>query len=187
MRLTDAIKIAQTLLPEKRMRHVLGVAETSQRLARKYKVDIEKAGVAAVLHDIAKYKSIDEMSDILNATPGFEHYLSANVEVWHAPVGAILAQKQFGISDEDVLNAIQFHTTGRENMSMLEKIVFVADFIEPGRTHEVCKQCAELAEVSLEAAVAFECKCTIEFLQGKNENIHEDTLRAFEFYTTSSS
>lgn len=182
MRLTDAVKIAQMLLPEKRMKHVLGVAETSQRLAKKYQADVENAGVAAVLHDIAKYKSIDEMSDILLSTPGFEHYLNASVEVWHAPVGAILAKKQFGILDEDILNAIQFHTTGRENMSLLEKIVFVADFIEPGRTHEVCTKCAELAEVSLDAAVAFECKCTIEFLQSKNEIIHEDTLKAFEFY-----
>lgn len=182
MRLNEAIKIAQMLLPEKRMKHVLGVAETAQSLAKKYHADTQKAGVAAILHDIAKYQSIDEMRDILRSTSGYEHYLNANVEIWHAPVGAILAKEKFGVLDEDILNAIQFHTTGRPNMSTLEKIVFVADFIEPGRTHEVCKKCAELAKVSLEKAVAFECKCTIEFLQNKNENIHEDTIKTFEFY-----
>lgn len=181
MKTIEAINIAQQMLPEKRMQHVLGVVQTAQHLAQKYGVDVEKAGVAAALHDIAKYYRTGSLRKLLE-TSEFSSYLEANEAIWHAPVGAILAKEKYGVTDEDILNAIQFHTTGRENMSELEKIIFVADFIEPTRTLDVASECRKIADINLNSAVAFECKCTINFLQSNNENIHEDTIKTFEYY-----
>lgn len=183
MKVNEAIKIAGTFLPEERMAHVLGVVETSEKLAIKYGVDVERASVAAALHDIAKCEKIDTLRDVLENRPELKSsYLEGSKAVWHAPVGAVYAKEKFGITDEDILNAIRFHTTGRAEMSELEKIIFVADFIEPGRTQLGADECRLYASINLNKAVAFECKCTIDFLKSKKSDIHLDTLETYEFY-----
>lgn len=101
-------------LSPKRYKHVLRVARVATRLARLFRVSEEKAYIAAILHDIER--------EIPQA------------ELTHGDLGAIYVRKNFGITDPDILNAIRYHTLGRPKMSTLEKIIFVADYCEPGRT-----------------------------------------------------
>ena len=121
-------------LLENRYIHTLGVVETAVRLAEINGVDKEKARIAAMLHDIAKNMSIYDLKDILDRnnivlTPDEEE----TPELWHSMVAPILSREIFDIQDEEILSAMRWHTTGKENMSILDKIIYIADMIEPGR------------------------------------------------------
>lgn len=135
----DLHKIKKQLskaLDHKRYEHTLGVAYTSASLAMRYGEDIHKAEVAGLLHDCAKCMDNDKKVAIcekhkiqISEAEHRNHFLL------HAKVGAYLAAKKYHIKDKDILNAITYHTTGRPAMSLLEKIVYVADYIEPRRDH----------------------------------------------------
>lgn len=170
------------ILPTKRFEHTLGVVATSEELAIRYGVDPKSTTIAAYLHDIAKYLPNDVLEQKLREAHE-EAYLSYSPLVWHAPVGAIVAQQEFGIEDQSILNAIKYHTTGKAAMTTLEKIVFLADYIEPNRTQPNVEVIRELAKVSLDVAIAQTLADTVAYLgqKGKN-NIHPDTLAAFDYY-----
>lgn len=118
-----------------RFRHMLGVARMAERLAARYGVSTSKARVAGVLHDVARLWKADELLAYAarNGLPITDAARSAPV-LLHAPVGALVARHEFGISDAGVLGAIAHHTVASTGMSDLEKVVYVADSIEPGRT-----------------------------------------------------
>ena len=120
----------------KRYEHTLGVEYTAAALAMRFGADMENAQIAGLLHDCAKCISDQEKLSICkkHKIPITESEQKAPF-LLHAKVGAYLAKHKYGVEDQDILNAITYHTTGRENMSLLEKIVFVADYIEPGRKH----------------------------------------------------
>lgn len=124
------------VLDEKRYDHTLGVAYTAAALAMRYNADIKKAETAGLLHDCAKCMENDKKLNICE-----KHKIEIseaemkNPFLLHAKVGAYVAKKKYDIKDEDILNAIRYHTTGRPAMSLLEKIVYIADYIEPGRNH----------------------------------------------------
>lgn len=122
-------------LPAGRFLHTLGVVESAQSLARKYGADAERARIAALLHDVAKPLSTEEIRRICEEGGDLvsEEEL-ASEKVLHARAGAIIAREEFGITDQEILDAIRYHTTGRPGMSLLEKIIFIADYIEPGRS-----------------------------------------------------
>lgn len=91
------------------------------------------------------------------------HLLEANTELWHAPVGAFLVEKEVGLTDEDILNAIRYHTSGRPGMSSLEKVIYVADYIEPGRKFPGVEEVRELAEQDLDKALLQALKIRLAF------------------------
>lgn len=121
-------------LTESRYNHTLGVVETAIRLAEINKVDKDKAEIAALAHDIAKNMTIYELKDIIyknNINLSYDE--EKTLELWHSIVSPILGREIFGIEDEEILSAMRWHTTGKENMSKLDKIIYMADMIEPGR------------------------------------------------------
>ena len=182
MNLQELRESVKKTLPEKRYQHTLGVEETSTILANRYGVDEKKAKISALLHDIAKNQTYNEMREQL-IQAGEVSYLEYSSLVWHAPVGALVAKEQYLIEDEMILNAIKYHTTGRPAMSTLEQLIFLADFIEPGRTQPNVEMIRNLATESLEKAVARVLSDTIAYLSSKGEGaIHPDTLAACEFY-----
>lgn len=130
----DKLKEAtRAQMPDKRWRHTLGVVETAIKLAKRYGGDPAQAELAALLHDYSKAWSTDRMELVIR-----EHKLPATLldhdkELWHAHVGAWAVMTEHGIADEEVLDAIRYHTSGREGMTKLDKIVCLADYIEPGR------------------------------------------------------
>ena len=164
---------------EKRYNHTIRVRDTAVELAKIYNVDLEKAYVAGMLHDCAKIRDEKELIEVsfdygLNLTDDMEKA----PQIIHSFLGAIISEKKYGIEDEDILNAIRFHTTGRENMSDLEKIVFLADYIEPMRNFSGVDKARKLACEDLNKAMIYSLNNTILFLCNKDEYIALDTIKA---------
>ena len=176
----EALKVVRDHLPDKRYQHTLRVADTAIALAERYGEDPEKAEMAALLHDIAKYFPDKELYDVIAQHSDVPNiFLDYHPSIWHAPVGAIYVQEKLGIEDTDILSAITYHTTGREGMSPLEKIVFLADYIEPGRDFPGVEEVRQLAEEDLDQAVLKALANTIQFLVGKNSAVFPDTIGAY--------
>jgi predicted HD superfamily hydrolase involved in NAD metabolism len=165
-------------MPEKRWKHTLGVMETSVILAKRFGADPEKADLAAILHDVAKYWPIDRMAETIRSGGLPAALLAQDKELWHAPVGAYVAAQEYGVKDEDVLNAIRYHTSGREGMSKLEMVVCLADYMEPGRSFPGVDKIRELAEHSLERALVAGFDSTVAHLLDKGKRIEPLTILA---------
>ena len=119
---------------ERRYEHTLGVAYTATCLAYRYGEDPEKARLAGLLHDCAKHLSGEKALEMCAKYDlPVNNIEKNNPFLLHGKVGALIAQKKFNVDDEDILNAITYHTTGRPVMSLLEKIIYVSDYIEPNR------------------------------------------------------
>jgi predicted HD superfamily hydrolase involved in NAD metabolism len=116
-------------LNEERYEHSLGTAECASRLAEKYGLDKDKAFFTGLIHDCAKCMPKEDSFGILKTLSLCEGEME-NFKTHHAPVGAYLAKKEFGIEDEEILSAIRWHTIGKQDMSLFEKIIFLADKIE---------------------------------------------------------
>ena len=180
----DLRKAMKKVQDDERYEHTLGVAYTAACLATLYDVDVEKATTAGLLHDCAKCMDSNkklslckkygiEVSDIEKRNPS----------LLHAKLGARLAREKYDEKDKDVLNAIENHTTGRENMSMLEKIIFVADYIEPGRNkapdlYEVRK----MAFSDIDKALVKILQDTLMYLERKGEEIDPATRATLDYY-----
>lgn len=165
-------------MPEKRWNHTLGVMETSVILAKRFGADPEKADLAAILHDVAKYWPIDRMAETIRDGGLPAELLEQDKELWHAHVGAYAAATEYGVNDEDVLNAIRYHTSGRDGMSKLEMVVCLADYMEPGRSFPGVDKIRELAEHSLERALIAGFDTTIAHLLEKGKRIDPQSVLA---------
>ncbi|KMJ60201.1 phosphohydrolase [Bacillus sp. LL01] len=178
-----ALRLVKDQLTERRYVHTLGVMETAIKLAELYQVDVEKAELAAIFHDYAKFRDKEEMRQIIIDQKMPQDLLKHHDELWHAPVGAYLVEKEASITDEEVLEAIRCHTSGKINMSLLDKVLYVADYIEPGRDFPGVEQVRESAESSLDIAVIQAMKNTISFLLKRNQPIYPDTFHAYNDMT----
>ncbi|PZD93978.1 HD domain-containing protein [Paenibacillus sambharensis] len=165
-------------MPEKRWNHTLGVMQTAVELARRYGVSEEQADLAAILHDVAKYWRTDKMEEVMRGNPELEPLLSQDKELWHAFVGAVVAERDYGITDPLVLDAIRYHTSGREKMTMLDKVVCLADYIEPGRDFPGVDKIREMAQDSLERALVAGFDSTLSFLIERGKRIFPLTVLA---------
>lgn len=172
----------------KRFEHTLGVAYTAAALAMRYDGDIKNAQIAGLLHDCAKCLSDEKRLSICE-----KHNISMteierrNPFLLHAKVGSFLAMEEYKIKDSDIIHAILNHTTGRPGMSLLEKIIFIADYIEPGR-----KNAPNLAEIrklafeDLDAALLKILSDTLEYLKSTDGEIDPMTARTYEYYVGAS-
>ena len=167
-----------------RYKHTMGVKYTAQCLAMAFGSDIETAGMAGMLHDIAKYMTEDELlkycSERDMEISGSEY---TSPHLLHAKAGEHMAKHLFGIEDPDILNAVRYHTTGRPDMSLLEKIIFTADYIEPSRYKAVnLLTIRHAAFHDLDEAVFMILKDTLDYLSKNTDNIDSNTVAAYEFY-----
>jgi predicted HD superfamily hydrolase involved in NAD metabolism len=174
-----ALNLVKEQLTEHRYQHTLGVMETAIKLAEKYGANEKKAELAAIFHDYAKFRPKEEMKQIIIQQKMDPKLLQFNAELWHAPVGAYLAKTEAGIQDQEVLDAIRYHTSGRPNMTLLEKIIYLADYIEPGRHFPGVDEVREIAERNLDEALIQALKNSIAFLLKKNQPIFPDTLDTY--------
>jgi len=165
-------------MPEKRWQHTLGVVDTAIKLAERYGGDPAKAELAALLHDYSKAWAIDRMEKIIREQGLPEELLAHDKELWHAHVGAWAVRAEHGIDDEEVLDAIRYHTSGRENMTKLDKIVCLADYIEPGRDFPGVERLREIAEAGLEQALVAAFGSTIAVLIERGKRIFPLTVLA---------
>lgn len=175
----EALAHIKDVLPEQRYVHTLGVVETALALAKKHGANVEHAEIAAILHDMAKHHDRDNMKNLIQKEGMDQRLLLFHHELWHAPVGAYLAKLTMGVESQDVLNAIRYHTTGRADMSLLEKIIYLADYIEPGRKFSGVEPVRELAYEDLDKALRRAVKQSILFLIEKKQRIFPDTLECY--------
>jgi predicted HD superfamily hydrolase involved in NAD metabolism len=170
------IEAVKSQMPEKRWVHTQGVMATAVKLAKQYGADPVKADMAAILHDYCKYWPTQEQAKIIRDHDLPQDLLDYEKELWHSHAGAYVAQAEFGIEDEEVLDAIRYHTSGRENMTLLDKVVCLADYMEPGRDFPGVERIRELAESSLEKALIAGFDSTIGFLLSKGKQIYPLTI-----------
>lgn len=172
----------QMQMSEKRFKHVLGVEEAAIALAGKYGASVEKASIAALTHDYAKERPDEEFQRVIRRD-GFDlKLLDWNNAIWHGLVGADFVQRELGIDDKEILQAIRLHTTGAAEMSLLDKIIYVADYIEPGRNFPGVKEAREIAAVDLDAAVAYETKYTLLHLIENEAPIYPKTIETYNHW-----
>ncbi|MDN6160730.1 MAG: bis(5'-nucleosyl)-tetraphosphatase (symmetrical) YqeK, partial [Staphylococcus equorum] len=145
MKIDQAVSLVKDKLPEKRFNHSLRVAETAVKLAEIYDGDKDKAELAGILHDYCKYDDLGSMYQIVTQNELDSNLLSYGSEILHGPVAAIIMNQQFNVTDEEVLLAIKNHTTGRAQMTKTEKLIFIADYIEPGRQTPGVEEIRDLA------------------------------------------
>ncbi|WP_307340005.1 bis(5'-nucleosyl)-tetraphosphatase (symmetrical) YqeK [Caldalkalibacillus uzonensis] len=174
------LAVVKKALPTHRYQHTLGVLETAVQLAERYGADVERAEAAAIFHDYAKYRPEDEMRRLIETREEVpDDILDYNKELWHAFVGAYLVQHEVGLVDQQVVDAIRYHTTGRPCMNLLEKVVYLADYIEPGRDFPGVDEVRQKAGQDLNQAVGMALKRTIRFLEEKGEKVYPLTRAAY--------
>lgn len=162
-------------LSKKRFIHTLGVVNSAMYLAKKYGANIEDAHLAALLHDCAKEIPLLEMRDLVVDLPCDQDMLHSGA-LLHGLAGMVLANTQYGVTNPDILEAIRVHTTGKENMSKLDKIIFLADYIEPNRKFPGVNDIRLAAEQSLDAGVLCGFDMTIRHLIDSGDSIYPLTI-----------
>lgn len=167
-------------LSPRRYAHSLGVADAARTLAEKYGVDPEKAYFAGLLHDIAKddggqkqLQTIKEAGIILSELE------KKAPKLWHAIAGAALLEHQLGITDRELLDAVRYHTTARAGMSLLEKVIYLADFISADRDFAGVEDLRRYTDESLKLGMEHALRFSIEDLTERGKLIHPDTVKAY--------
>ncbi len=178
MTLKQADALARKNLSPKRYLHTKNVAKEARVLALRFGADEHKAQLAAWLHDVVKEYSREELLQLAGQDDIIKKSIINRPQpIWHGPCGAVYA-RQMGVNDQDVLNAIVCHTTGSENMSLLDKVVFLADAICEERDFEGVEHIRTLAQADLDAAVAATMWENIAHLRRKGKPLDEQTLAA---------
>lgn len=172
----------KTVLDEKRYRHSVGVANEAVRIAKAYGVNEEKAYTAGILHDCAKCIPIDEQITLCGELGvELDEITLACPAVIHAPLGAKLAEVKYGVKDLEILDAVKWHTTARKNMTMLDKIIYIADLTEPSRDYNGVDELREAVATDLEEAFVIALGRSILFNTQQKNIIHPDTLFAWNY------
>ena len=164
-----------------RFKHTLMVVDTAKKLAAINGADVQKAEIAALLHDVTKHETPEFHKTCIASFFGPEEYRKWPEPIWHALSAVVVAKQDLMIDDVDILAAIQYHTSGRPNMSLLEKIIFVADFIEPTRpfdNHEYY----DLAMNNLDKSVAVILKSLHHYLIARGETPVSEGVEALRYY-----
>lgn len=166
-------------LKPSRYGHTLGVVNTAIKLAEIYGEDIKKAEIAALCHDVAKNMSYEDMERIINeASIDLSIDEQNSKELWHSIVAPILGKRIFKIDDEEILSAMRWHTTGKENMTNLEKIIYLADLIEPSRNFEGLEEIRRVSYENLNLAMLKALTHTTIYLIEKGYAVDINSIKA---------
>jgi predicted HD superfamily hydrolase involved in NAD metabolism len=176
--LHEIAQYVQRQMTGKRWQHTLGVVEVARDLAQRYGADVRKAVVAAYVHDVAKCWPQEQMRAYIAAHDAHDPILDAPPAMWHAHAGALAIQRDVPGVDEEMIFAVKYHTSGRVGMGLLEKVIFVADYIEPGRDFDGVDRMRMEAQRSLDRAVLMGFDHTMRSLISEGKRIDEQTVRA---------
>lgn len=173
-------KIIKSKMGDYRYTHSVNVSEEAVRLAKKYGADEEKAAVAGILHDITKELPKEEQLQIMSDGGIILDDIQKEApKLWHGISGSIYVRNKLEIDDEDILNAIRYHTTGRAGMSLLEKVIFIADFTSRERDYSGVSTMRKKAKKSLESAMLYGFQFTFKDLTKRELSIHPDELACY--------
>ena len=172
--------ILEKRLNPKRYHHSLCVADEALRLAKKYGCDTKKAYLAGLLHDITKNATQEEHLHIFDKFDIMLNSVEKNAEkLWHAISGAAYIEYELGITDKDIITAVRYHTTAREGMSLLEKILYLADYTSADRDYDDVDIMRQKVEISIDAAMDYALTYTINDLVERQKLLHLDTVKAY--------
>lgn len=171
----------KSILSEKRFIHSVNVSKAAEKLAVHYGVDINKAKIAGLLHDVCKEMDEKTLTKLLSeANPElFNAFKNFPFKLYHGPAATVYLREEFGIDDEEILNSICFHTTGRANMTIMEEIIFVADAISDEREFDNLKELQELALENMNSVAIRLCIWTIQKCINKRLTIHPYTVATY--------
>ncbi len=179
----DKIKKLEELIGEYRFNHSLGVMETAERFCKALGENPDKGKIAGLFHDCGKFldkkMAFEFIKDNNLVYP--EEYLE-NFQLLHPHLGADVARIVFDINDDYILDSIRYHTTLRENPSLLDKIIFITDAIEPGRDFEGVEKLRDLANKNIDEAILFSLDDTIKALINKGKYLGIDTIKARNYF-----
>lgn len=179
MNYDDIVKKLSLELSPKRFKHSLGVSQTAVEMAKVFGADVEKAKLAGILHDCARNMTNNNLLQMVEA---FDIVVDdvdlCEPVLLHAPVGAYTARIEYGIDDAEICQAIALHTVGGPDMTVLDKIIYLADFIEPGRNFSGVEKIRILAKKNLDQAILAGFNHTIEYIIAGNGFIHPATVKA---------
>ena len=169
-------------MTEDRFEHCIGVSKTAKKLAELNQYDEDKAALAGFIHDYAKQVSVEEYREVIK-TKGFDQdLLNWNRSIWHGIVGTYFIQRDLKITDSEILTAVRRHTTADVEMTTLDKIVFMADYIEPGRSFPGVEEARKITYANLDEGVGYQLAHTLEFLIEKRNKIYPRTLDAYNVW-----
>ncbi|MDE7389877.1 MAG: nicotinate-nucleotide adenylyltransferase [Lachnospiraceae bacterium] len=173
-------KVIKARMGEKRYIHSVNVSIEAQRLAKKYGADVSLAKLAGLLHDCTKETSAKQQLQIIeNSNIILSDVEKSTQKLWHSIAGAAFVRDVMGIDNEDVFNAIRYHTSGRANMSLLEKVIYIADFTGAERDYDGVDKMRALADRSLEEAMAFGLSFSIADLAQRSLAIDPNTVLCY--------
>ncbi len=178
----EFLEILKSRLTPQRLYHSICVAEKAQFLAEKFGYDTEKAYTAGLIHDIMRYEPAEKMIELIESDGQQLTESEKNITVTlHAVAGEVYLRKILNVTDNDILSAVRYHTTGKENMSLLEKIIYVADLTSEDRAYPDVEEVRVMAEESLDKTCLRGLSFTIEDNARKCRPIHIDTVKAFNY------
>ncbi|PBB06831.1 MULTISPECIES: bis(5'-nucleosyl)-tetraphosphatase (symmetrical) YqeK [Salimicrobium] len=167
-------------LTEERFRHTIRVTDTAHQLSGRFGGDSDKIEEAGMLHDYAKFRPKEEMARWISGSVELpKDLLDYSPVLWHGPVAVKMLEKEWGPLQPEVRTAIASHTTGKAHMSLYDKIIFLADYIEPARAFPGVEEVREIAEESLDQACLAALTNTIGFLMKKKQTVYPDTFHAY--------
>lgn len=179
MKYEQMISELKKRLSIKRLQHSLGVSHTAEKLARNFACNTDQARVAGLLHDLAREVPLNEL---LPRSQAFGIVVSdieeAELVLLHAPLSAKIAEAEFGVADTEILQAIILHTTGGSAMTLLDKIIYLADVIEPGRKFPGVDRIRELAYDNLDQALLAAFDQSIGYIVERKGLLHPGTIAA---------
>ena len=182
--LTDSSKRRSKMRKKGRFEHTVGVMYTAASLAMRYGADVGQAMAAGLLHDCGKFCPAKEQIKLCK-----KHGISlteSEIEMpalIHAKLGAYLARHEYGAKDKEILSAIVYHTTGRPDMTMLEKIIYIADYIEPNRKEiPGLSEVRYLAFTDIDQAVCRSAGATTRYLESGGKSVDPMTIKTYNFY-----
>ena len=177
MEIKEISEYVKARLDEKRYSHTKRVVKKAKQLAKLYNAPIDKVKIGAYLHDIAKFYKVEDMAELVgNKYPEVNREVYRNGQILHGFAAAEIAERELGIEDTEILDAIRYHTVGKENMSLTAKIVYLADAIEDARDWFGVVKARKLAEKNIDTAIIYELDKKIEYLIKKGSLIHPNTL-----------
>ena len=180
MTVKDYEEIISKRMKSARFKHSKNVAKEAVRLAKKYGADVQKAETAGILHDATKETPDSEQLELIERAGIVLTPLERSTrKLWHAISGAAFVQVELGITDEDIINAIRYHTTGRAGMSLLEKVIFIADFTSADRDYDGVDKMRKIADKDLDDAVLEGMAFTIADLAQRKLTIAPDTFMGY--------
>ncbi|MDD3184434.1 MAG: bis(5'-nucleosyl)-tetraphosphatase (symmetrical) YqeK [Anaerostipes sp.] len=174
----------QSILGKNRYEHTLGVAYTAAAMAMNYDEDIDSAYLAGLLHDCAKGYTIERQMELcckygIAITDG----MAQSPQIIHQSLGSVLANKVYQVEDQRICDAIEVHTTGKPNMTLLDKIIFISDYIEPNRPMiEGLAKARKLAFHNIDQCMVHILKSTIDYLKQSGKSLDSSTVETYNYY-----